>query len=253
MVDVAAQLEAALTSGGTLLVWAEKYRHEDPSALANLRRDLLAVGDRARRLSRHEALDEDAARELLDAATAINAGIRQLIERRKSDATYQRAVALHAAGDLAALATVLPEIFAGVRTGLPPVAAFWEPVWQRRGRPLTPAELVAELRTIATTGIPGTGDDLSPGTDAALPAVLLGAGRPPGAPLALRIDGALLPRPVLHLADGRLLVPGAALRLSFTVALAAADEPLDEWIADPASYLQALERACRDHGFAVSR
>ena len=33
------------------------------------------------------------------------------------------------------------------------------------------------------------------------------------------------------------------LRLPFAVALAAVDEPLDEWVADPAIYVDALEGA----------
>jgi hypothetical protein len=253
MDDLAAELEAALTSGGTLLVWAEKYRYPDPAALPALRTRLLSLGDDARRLARRDGLDQRTTGGLLAAVGAANAELRRLIEARKGDTTYREAVACRTAGDADRLAVLLPDIFADLTAVPQPEAAYWTPTWQRRGRP-RPADVVAaEFDGLQTEGIPATGDDLTPGVDPELPGVLLASGMPLGSPLALRYDGHLLPQSSLRLGDDVVLVPSDRLHLPFTVALAAADEPLDEWVADPAAYLDALERACRQRGLAVGR
>lgn len=253
MADVAAELEAALTSGGTLLVWAEKYRYADADALPSLRRQLLALGDHGRRLARAGALQEHTAREVLDAVTLVNRATRRLIDDHRSSAPYRRAVEAHAAGDAIRLAALLPTIFADLHLAPPPATAFWTPAWQNRGRPLPAARIAADLRDLAALGIPASGDDLTPGVDPELPGVLLSVTAPLGVPLALRYDGTRLSLPCLRLCDDLLLIPIARLQLPFLVTLALPDEPLDEWIADPPAYLDALEHACRQQGLAVGR
>jgi len=253
MADLAAELEAALTASGTLLVWAEKYRHADATAVPALRATLLSLGDRARYLARGGGLDDGAARELLDAVVAANADLRRLIEVRKSDAAYRQAIDHRLAGHTGRLSELLPRIFADLEVAAPPAAAFWAPPWQRRGRPLPADELATRIAELQASGVPATADDLTPGVDPELPGVLLADSMPFGSPLALRYDGATLPQPSLRLGDDVVLVPVDTLRLPFTVALAAVDEPLDEWVADPALYLDALERACRQRGIPVTR
>jgi len=253
MADAAAELEAALTSGGTLLIWAEKYRHADADALPSLRSRLLALGDRARRLARAGGLEERAAREVLDAVTAVNRAIRRLIDDRRASTPYRHAVEARGAGDLPRLAALLPVIFADLHAAAPPAAAFWTPVWQNRGRPLPAERIATELRDLEGLGIPATGDDLTAGVDPDLPGVLLSASMPLGAPLALRYEGTTLPLPCLCLRDDLVVIPVDRLRLPFVVALARPDEPLDEWVADPPAYLDALERACGQQGLAVTR
>ena len=253
MADVAAELEAALTAGGTLLVWAEKYRHADPDALPSLQRRLLALGDQARRLARAGTLEEPAARDGREAVTAVNRATRQLIDDRRSSMPYRRAVEARRAGDFQRIAALLPEVFADLQLAAAPAAAFWTPTWQSRGRPLPAERIATELRNLDVTGIPASGDDLIPGVDPDLPGVLLSTTMPLGAPLALRYDGTRLPLPSLRLRDDLVLVPVDHFRVPFVVAVAAPDEPLDEWVADPPSYLDALARTCTQEGLAVSR
>jgi hypothetical protein len=251
MADLVAELEAALTSAGTLLVWAEKYRHPDPGALPALRRQILGLGDHARHLSRAGALDEGAARELLDVLTTANRATRRLIDDVRSAAIYRRATEAQTAGDMDRLTAFLPSIFADLEAAAPPPAAFWTPTWQRRGRPLPADRIAADLLELRTNGIPAIDDDLSPAVDPELPGVLLSSTGPLGAPLALRYDAAVLPAPCLRLGEDQVLMPGPRLRLRFAVALASPDEPLDEWVADPATYLDALGVACRHAGLEI--
>jgi hypothetical protein len=253
MADLVAELEAALTSAGTLLVWAEKYRHSDPRALLALRRRLLDAGDRARRLARAGTLDEAAARELLHVVTEANQATRRLIDDLRSAARYREAVAAQLAGDPTRLAMLLPSIFADLEVAGAPAAAFWTPTWQRRGRPLPPEQIAVALRDFQADGIPGSGDDLTPGVDPELPGVLLASVMPFGAPLALRYDAHVLPATCLRLGDDQVLLPGGHLRLPFVVALASPDDPLDEWVADPALYVRALDVACRRAGLEVAK
>jgi hypothetical protein len=253
MADVVAELEAALTTGGTLLLWAEKYRHADADALPELRRRLLALGDRARRLARAGDLEAQGAQEVLGAVTAVNRATRRLIDHHRSSMPYRRAVEARRTGPFQQLVALLPEIFADLDAAPPPAVAFWAPVWQSRGRPLPAERVASDLRDLDTLGIAATGDDLAPGVDPDLSAVLLSFTMPLGAPLALRYDGTRLPRPALRLRDDLLVVPVDRLCLPFVVAIAAPEETLDEWVADPPAYLDALAHACRQQGFTVTR
>jgi hypothetical protein len=253
MPDVGAQLEAAITDAGTLLVWAEKYRHGDGRLLDASRLRLLDQGDRARRLGRAGTLDGRTAQELLREVADTNQDLRRAIETARASTTYRRAVEARASGDQGTLVRLLPQIFADLRVTGRPSAVFWTPTWQRRGRPL-PADVVGEgLRDLETTGVPSMNDDLIPGVDPELPGVLLSTTPPFGSPLAVRYEAAVLPETCLSLGDDQVLVPCDGLRLPFEVVLASPDEPLDEWVSDPTSYLNALEATCHRLGLSVRR
>ena len=227
MADTAAELEAGLTSGGTLLVWAEKYRHADPDAVSRWRTRLLEIGDHARRLARAGRLDESAARSLLRAVHESTLGLRRLIESVRASADYRAAVAAHGRGDTTALGSLLPRIFAELVASGSRADAYWVPSWQRRGRPLPPAKVAAELGLLRVTGIPASGDDLAPGIDAELPGVVLSLSVPTDVPVWVEFAAHVLPPPSLRLGDDQLLVPIDCLRLPFRVAVADDDAPLD--------------------------
>jgi hypothetical protein len=243
--DVVGELEAAITAAGTLLVWAEKYRHADPNALPSSRRRLLELADRARRLARTGALGGTTASDVLRDVHEANQGLRGGIDAVRSSATYRGAVDAYASGNAVVLLDLLPRIFADLRAAPPPAAAFWTPTWQHRGRPLPVERVVEDLVGIREDGIRAFGDDLVPGVDPALPAILMSIDPHSGVPLAIRYDGAVLPTPCLYLGDDQLVFPVERLRLPFTVVLAAPGEPLDEWLADGPAYLEALAVACR--------
>src|SRR5438128_2128127 len=83
----------------------------------------------------------------------------------------------------AARTRLLPGIFAG----LEPVTAvgdlFGPITWLRRGRLRPVVDVVADVQA----GLSAEGDDLSPGADAALPAVSLRDAPPPDEPVVLRL------------------------------------------------------------------
>src|SRR5882724_334842 len=70
---VVGELEAAIADVGALLVRLRKYQRGQTGAGTTLLDAALALGDRARRLHRHEALDPAAARALLAEAEALGA------------------------------------------------------------------------------------------------------------------------------------------------------------------------------------
>lgn len=249
MGDVAGELEAALTSAGTLLVWAEKYRHDDPAALPDLRRRLLEAGDSARRLSRAGRLDDEAARSVLADVAATADGLRARITGVRTSIPYLSAVVARTE-DRGLLLKLLPAVFADLSLGRSD-AAYFVPPWQRRGRPLPAEQVAADLAALRAAGIAATGDDLAPGVDPELPGVVLAASMPAGVPIAARYDGDRLPVPSFRLGDDQILLPVDRFVLPFEVALAPAGEPLDEWVADPEGYLRALGDACRAHGLMV--
>jgi hypothetical protein len=246
-------LEAAVSDAGTLLVWAEKYRHPDPTVVASLRHRLLAAGDAARRLARTGDLDGPDGLAITSEVHQVAAGLRALVTAARASSSYRRAVAACAAGDMAALARSLPGIFADVEPGSRPPAAFWVPVWQRRGRALPPGELAQALLKLESDGVPGETDDLTPGVDPELPGLVLSLSDVGGAPALLRYDAAVLPEPSLRLGTDQVLVPGALVRLPFTVALTDPEDAVDEWVSDPAAYRAALDAACTGAGLSLWR
>jgi len=217
---VVGELEAAIADVGALLVRVRKYRRGQTGAGATLLDEALALGDRARRLHRHEALDAAAARALLAEAEALVARGRELLAAVRATPEYRAAVAAHAAGDAAALAAALPAIFVGLEAvgGRPDL--FYPVAWQRRGKPRAVADIVAEVQRCRDDGLPAEGDDVAPGTDPELPAVVLQGEAPPDEPVVLRCSAAMRGQPIYRLADtGEVLVYAPRLRAPFTVLL----------------------------------
>src|SRR5438067_8540293 len=106
-------------------------------------------------------------------------------------------------------------------------------------------------------GLAGEGDDLSPGADPELPAVMLRSDAPPAEPLVLRLPAAALPAPVLRLVEsGEYLVHAVRLPAPFALRLAArleSDEDLRVALA-PADYTRwrdVLARALAAAGVPV--
>src|SRR5213594_3260435 len=129
------ELEAAIADVGALLVRARKYRRAQTGAGATLLDEALALGDRARRLHRHEALDPAAARVLLTEAQALAARARALLTAVRAAPEYRAAVAAYTARDVPALAAALPAIFAGLEAVPRAPDLFYPLAWQRRGAP----------------------------------------------------------------------------------------------------------------------
>jgi hypothetical protein len=229
------ELEAAIADAGALVVRAQKYRRGAGPEGEALLREALALGDGVRRLHRHGLLDDAAVGGFLAEAAELVARLHALLGAIREGGEYAAAVAAHARGDQAALARVLPLVFAG----LEPVAGsrpLFAPIaWRRRNRPRPVADVVAELASARDEGLPGGGDDLSPGTDTRLPAVVLRPEPPRDEPLAIALEAGALRDPVFRLVDtDEHLVYTARLRAPFGVVVAP-ELPADD--DDPASYL----------------
>ena len=237
------ELESAIADAGALLVRAQKYkRAAGPEGVA-LAREALSLGDAARRLHRQGTLDAAAASRLLAEARALATRLGALIVAVHADAGYRAAVAAHAAGDHGALARLLPLIFAGLETARAP-ELFTPVAWLRRGRLRPVEDLVAEAVTVRSEGLSAEGDDLSPGADPELPAVVLSDYPPPDEPVLLRFPPGTVP-PSLHrlVASGEILVHVPRLRAPVEVLLAgrlALDEQLRVEIS-PAEWEQHRE------------
>src|SRR5712691_10734223 len=146
---------------GALLVRAEKYRHGTDSGGAALRREALALGDAARRLHRHDALDEAAAERMLAAVAALTERIRALLAAIRHDPDYRAAVAAHAAGDQRTLTRLLPVIFDGLDPVAPPPALFRAVTWRHRGRVRPATDVAASALPVPTYRLADTGDYLA--------------------------------------------------------------------------------------------
>jgi len=232
------ELEAAIADLGTLLVRAEKYRRGNESEGATLRRAAMALGDRARRLHRHDALDGTAADGLLAEVGALAGRLRALLAAIRHGADYRAAVAAHTAGDQRALARLLPVIFDGLEPATPPRVLFHGVSWRRRGRVRPAAELAADVVRAREEGLLAEGDDLSPGVDPELAAVPLQGQPSADGPLVLRLLVAALPAPVYRLTHtGDYLVYAPRPRAPFDVLLAA-ELPPDEVDVAPSDYLR---------------
>jgi len=216
-------LEAAIADAGALLVRVQKYTRGAGPAGAALGREALALGDSARRLHRTQRLDGDAAAQLLAEARALGERLRAFLGEIRADAVYRDAVAAHAAGDQPALTRLLPAVFAGLEPVTQWPDLFVPLVSVRRGRPRPVADLVADVVRVRDEGLEAEGDDLSPGADAELPAVVLSQDPPGDEPAALRFPGGSFPAPVHRLwATGEHLVYVRRLRAPFVVRLATA-------------------------------
>jgi len=233
------ELESAIADGGALVVRAQKYRRGAGPEGAALLGATLALGDRARRLHRQGGLDALAAGRLLGEARSLAAGLGRLVAEVRAGADYQAALAAHRAGDRAALARLLPRVFAGLEPAPPPGDLFAPLAWLRRGRLRPAGDVVAEVLAARSEGLAGEGDDLSPGADADLPAVTLRAETPPDEPLVLRLPAAALPVPLLRLVEsGEYLVHAARLPAPVSVQLAARLESDEDFRLEltPADY-----------------
>lgn len=251
------ELEAALADTGALLVRVQKYQRGAGPEGAALQRRALALGDAARRLHRQDALDAAAARGLLAEAHALAASLRALLAAVRADPAHRAAVEALAADDRAALGAALPLVFAGLEPAPLPPALFFPVPWLRRGRRRPVAEIVAEVADARDQGLPGEGDDLSPGADAELPAVTLVAEPPGDEPICLRLATATLEAPVLRVAaTGEYLVHAVRLRAPLAVRLAP-ELPADEQLrvevtpADHARWRDELAAALTAAGIRV--
>src|SRR5206468_3705568 len=128
----------------------------------------LALGDEARRLHRRDALDAAGAARLLAEARALAERLRALLDEVRAGPDYRAAVAAHRAGDRAALARLLPAIFAGLELAPAHAARLPAPVALRLAARLeTDEDLRVELapadyarwrdavaRALAAAGVP---------------------------------------------------------------------------------------------------
>ena len=233
------ELEAAIADTGALLVRLQKYTPATSAEVVELSQAAFALGDAARRLHRREQLDEPASVTLLADARALVDRLRAVLAGVRAAPAYRAAVAAHAAGDQGALATLLPMVFAGLEPRAAATDLFTPVEWLRRGRRRSTDDVAADILRTRDEGLAADGDDVSPGADAELPAVVLTAVPPADDPVVLRLPGARLP-PVYRLADtGELLVYTPRLRvpeLSALLAVALPDEeqrrveiPAGEW------------------------
>jgi hypothetical protein len=193
------ELETAIADTGALLVRLQKYaRAARPEALA-LGREAMALGDAARRLHRRGQLDDHAVTTLLHEARGLAARLRTFLADVRTTPEYQAAVAAHVAGDQRTLARVAPAVFAGLE--VTDAATLFVPVaWVRRGRVRPVADVVADVVHARDDGLAPEGDDLTPGADDALPAVVFAAEPPADEPVLLRVATAALPT-VFRLTD----------------------------------------------------
>jgi hypothetical protein len=250
--SAAAALEVAIADAGRLLVELEKFASGQAQPARTLRADVLALGQRARRLHRAGGLDEAAAALVTD-AEALLRRLRDLLRATRDAADFGAAVRAQEAGDHATLATLLPRLFAGLEhVGAPP-ALFRSVDWLRRNRPRPAADVVGDVVRLRDEGIAAEGDPQAPGIDPQLPAVALQLD-PPAEPILLRFAGADLPPAVFALRDTQEhLVHVTLLRAPFEVVLPDVLDPEDlgEISLDHPRYRAALEAALEPTGLRV--
>ena len=248
-------LETAIADVGAGLVQLQKFRDGLP-AHATLLAETMRLGDRARAAHRAESLDADAAA-LAGAARALLARVGTALAAVRAAATYRAAVAAHVAGDHAALARLLPAVFAGLEPVAAPPDLFLAVPWLRRSRPRPADDLAGLVDELRAAGIDAESDPAAPGVDAELPAVALLGEAPLGDPLVLRFPGASLPPAVFVVVDsGEYLVHVPALRTPFAVVLPPTLDPdeLGEVSVDHPRYRAALASALATRGIrAVER
>src|SRR5512143_2142409 len=123
----------------------DKFRAADTDEARRLRAAALAVGDRARRAHRHGALDAALARALHGEVAATHVALTGWLAAVRTSPLYRRAVDALLDGDDSALRASVGDLFAAVRIVEAPPALFHPVAWQRRGRPLPAAEVVASI------------------------------------------------------------------------------------------------------------
>jgi hypothetical protein len=248
----AAALEAAIADAGLLLVRLEKYR--DPGGAEDLRRRAQTLGDRARRLHHRGALEASAAA-LLAEARELVAALQGAVGAVHARPSYRDAVAAHARGDAEALVRTLPRIFADLEPAALAGDVFHAVPWRRRGRPRRPEEVAAEITRLRDAGLVAEGNDLAPGVDPDLPAVVLQAGPPEDEPIALRIPASAVTGPAFRFRDDdELLVHVPRLCVPFVVRLRPdldADALEEAGGLDYGPYRSGVAAALRDAGVPV--
>lgn len=221
------ELETAIADAGALLVRAGRYtRGAGPDGRALLR-DAQALGDTARRLHHQDALDAATTVRLRDDAAALSARVRAFLADIEASPPYRAAVAAYAGGDQGTLFRVIRDVFADVEPFDPP-PALWAPIaWLRRGRPRAADDVVDEIRRCTAEGFAAEGDDLAPGADPRLPAVVLAAEPPLDEPVACRLDATALVVPLYRVgATGEVLA--YTPRLTAPLAVQLTDAPPDD-------------------------
>src|SRR5262249_17444912 len=146
-------------------------------------------------------------------------------------------------------------LFAGLEPVPAPPTLFHAVPWRRRGRPRAASMLAADVVGVLTEGLAAEGDDLSPGVDPGLPAVVLQEEPPAAEPAVLRLAGATLPLPVYHLEDtGEYLVYTGRLYAPATVMVAPAldAEGLEDAPVDYPHYRDELCAALKAAGIALA-
>jgi hypothetical protein len=222
---VVAELESAIADVGALVARASKYRRGAGAEGDALRRDALALGDAARRLHRRGTLDAAAATALVGDARALGSRIAALVGAIRSAPEYRAAVEAQRAGDVETLARFLPAIFADLEPARVADDVYAPVAWLRRGRLRPPPDVVADV----VRGPEAEGDDLSPGADAELPAVVVAPEPPPDEPVVLRVPAGGVRAPVHRLgATGELLVHAPRLATAGATVRLAARLLLDE-------------------------
>lgn len=243
MVDApAGALEAALADAGLLLVELDKFRAAGDEPASGLRRETLALGDRARRLHRAATLDDAAGAALLVEARALGERLQDALRDIRAAPAFRAAVAAHRAGDHAALARLLPNLFAGLEHLVESPPLFHPITWLRRNRPRPPADVVADVSRMRDQGVPGHGDAETPGTDPELPALAL-LTEPSADPILLRFAPEVLPPAVFrHRETREHLVHVPLLRARFEVVVPATLDPdeVGEIPLDHARYRREL-------------
>lgn len=213
------QLEATIADIGALLVQLHKFT-AGVALHGTLLAETMALGDRARRHLRARSLDAAADAGLEAEAASLHARATAALDQIRRSPAYRDAAAAHASGDHAALARLLPELFAGL-SAIPPPPFLWHPIaWLRRNRPRAAADIVTTVRGVAAHGLEGDGEPTAPGLDPALPAVPLDTAPTGADPVLLRWAHADLPPAVFRRdATGELLVHVPRLIAPFTVVL----------------------------------
>jgi hypothetical protein len=253
MADAASELEIAIAEAGALLAQADKYQASSAPAAVRLRREALAVGDRARQAHRRESLGAAAAG-LLGEVLALTARLRSWLATVRGADDYLAAVAALTAGDRRRLVEHLPRVFARLEVVERPPDLHHVVPWFRRGRPLPAEEVAAAVAELKSGGIEGDGDELAPGRDPSLPAVVLTPERPPDEPVVLRLHAAGLPAPIVRLTDDadhlvhavRLVAPSTVL-----VPAVVGDEVLEAMPVDFPRWRRRLVAALAAHHIEV--
>jgi len=251
--EPAGTLELAVADAGRLLIELEKFRASREGALAALRSEVLALGDRSRRLHRAHRLDEGEVA-VLRVGHQVIERLRAALQSLRESPPYRAAVAAHASGDHAALARLLPALFEGLEHVPAPPPLFHAVLWLRRNRPRPAQDLVAEIARLLDEGIAPEGDLLAWGTEPALPAVELLDERPAADPIIVRFAAGSLPPAVFRLSESRTyLVHVPVLRAPFEVLVAESLDPeeLGEMTLDHAAYRHDLLAALHHAGIAV--